>query len=193
MSSWGSIGLLFAGAMAGLINTFAGGGPVLTLMALTLFGRDPRRANLTSTVALVPGQLLTSNSVWRRDAGTVRLTGLLVATAVIGGAAGASLLIATPPHQLGRIVPWLVLFATAAYAFAPQHSADGSAAQTAVRLPRAFMRVNGMPGATALSARQRPIPLPDPVYAQCQTVRVQRIELLHYGKSETVMLARAEG
>ena len=167
MSSWGSIGLLFAGAMAGLINTLAGGGPVLTLMALTLFGRDPRRANLTSTVALVPGQLLTSNSVWRRDAGTIRLTGLLVATAVIGGAAGAWLLIATPPQQLGRIVPRLVLFATAAYAFGPQQPADGSAAQTAVRLPRAPSLPIGQVGsgflkvAAALQCSEAPPPLPD--------------------------------
>ena len=112
---------------------------MLTLMALTLFGLDPRLANLTSTVALMPGQLLTSTGVWRRDAGAVRLTGLLVATAVIGGAAGAWLLITTPPQQFGRIVPWLVLFATVAYAFAPQQRKDGTAAQTAVKLPRGFV------------------------------------------------------
>ena len=139
MGSWGNIGLLLAGALAGLINTLAGGGPVLTLMALTLFGLDPRLANLTSTMALMPGQLLTSNGVWRRDAGAVRLTALLAAVAVIGGAAGAWLLIATPPQQFGRIVPWLVLFATAAYAFAPQPPKDASAGQAAVRLPRAFV------------------------------------------------------
>ena len=67
MSSWGSIGLLFAGAMAGLINTLAGGGPVLTLMALTLFGLDPRLANLTSTVALIPGQLRPGQSLKCRE------------------------------------------------------------------------------------------------------------------------------
>ena len=139
MGSWGSVGLFFAGVIAGLINTLAGGGPVLTLMALTLFGLDPRLANLTSTVALMPGQLLTSNSVWRRDLGAVRLTVLLVATAIIGGAAGAWLLIATPPQQFGRIVPWLVLFATVAYAFAPQQRKANSANQTPVRLPGAFV------------------------------------------------------
>ena len=55
---------LLAGVLAGLVNTLAGGGPILTLMALTMLGVDARIANLTSSVALVPGQLLTGRVGW---------------------------------------------------------------------------------------------------------------------------------
>ena len=133
------IALFFAGVAAGLINTFAGGGPILTLMALTLVGIDPRIANLTSTVALWPGQLLTGRSAWLSRADTIRLGAAPIAIAVIGGAIGAALLVVTPSHQFGRIVPWLVLFATIAYLLAPRQQGGTASSASGAHLPRAVL------------------------------------------------------
>ncbi len=112
------LAMLIAGLLAGLINTLAGGGPILTLMALTLLGVDARIANLTSSVALVPGQLVTGWSGWRAGGSTVRP--LLLAGAAAGGVTGALLLIAIPSRAFAFLVPWLVLFATLAYLGAPR-------------------------------------------------------------------------
>lgn len=129
-----------AGIAAGLINTLAGGGPILTLMALTLVGIDPRIANLTSTAALLPGQLLTGQLLTGRSpmGGTerVRLRWPILALAVIGGGIGAGLLITTPSARFARIVPWLVLFATLAYLLAPRAAASGAGPGDLRTLPR---------------------------------------------------------
>lgn len=133
-----------AGIAAGLINTLAGGGPILTLMALTLVGIDPRIANLTSTAALLPGQLLTGQLLTGQSltgrspmGGTerVRLRWPILAIAVIGGGIGAGLLITTPSARFARIVPWLVLFATLAYLLAPRAAASGDALAGPPALP----------------------------------------------------------
>src|SRR5215212_7322862 len=49
--------LFLAGLWAGTQNALAGGGSFVTLPALILAGLDPRAANVTSTVALFPGQV----------------------------------------------------------------------------------------------------------------------------------------
>ena len=51
-------GILLVGAIwAGAQNQLAGGGSFITLPALMLTGMDARAANITSTVALFPGQV----------------------------------------------------------------------------------------------------------------------------------------
>jgi uncharacterized membrane protein YfcA len=83
-----------------------------------LTGMDARAANITSTVALFPAQLVTGFT-GRADAKsppglTMRA---LVVISLIGGAVGALILLATPPTMFARLVPWLVLFATALFAW----------------------------------------------------------------------------
>ena len=46
-----------AGFWAGMQNALAGGGSFITFPALLFAGLDPRAANITSTVALFPGQI----------------------------------------------------------------------------------------------------------------------------------------
>lgn len=108
--------LIATGGGAGIINALAGGGPVLTLGVLALTGFDPRIANLTSTVALSPGQMAAGFAVRHR----LRETRLgqpliLLGIAIIGGALGAVLLLATASPTFKNLVPWLVLLATAIY------------------------------------------------------------------------------
>lgn len=103
---------------AGFQNALAGGGSFVTLPALILSGLDARTANIASTLALFPGQV-TTGWVGRRQAsgaGGLRFP-ILVVVSLAGGAIGAMLLLFTPTDFFARLVPWLVLFATAVFAY----------------------------------------------------------------------------
>jgi hypothetical protein len=110
--------LAIVGFIAGVQNSLAGGGSFLTFPVLLLFGLPPRAANVTSAVALFPGQLVTG---YGSRHGVIGIPGLSVRTLVVislaGGALGALLLLATPSDFFTVLVPWLVLFATALFAW----------------------------------------------------------------------------
>lgn len=111
--------LLFAAALwAGIQNALAGGGSFVTLPALIASGLDPRLANITSTLALFPGQVTTG---WLGRHSVTGAAGLrfrsIALISVVGGAFGAALLLLTPARFFARLVPWLVLFATTVFAY----------------------------------------------------------------------------
>ena len=111
--------ILFVAAMwAGTQNALAGGGSFITLPSLMLTGMDARAANITSTVALFPAQLVTGFT-GRADAESPPglTTTTLILISLVGGGIGALVLLATPPSVFARLVPWLVLFATALFAW----------------------------------------------------------------------------
>jgi uncharacterized protein len=108
--------LFLAAFIAGVQNALAGGGSFITLPALMVTGLDARAANITSTVALFPGQVTTSWAGRRLVSGTEQLSlPVLTTISLIGGALGAWLLLATPSSFFARLVPWLVLFATGVF------------------------------------------------------------------------------
>ena len=110
--------LFTASLWAGAQNQLAGGGSFITLPALMLTGMDARAANITSTVALFPGQVTGGWMGRKLASGTERLSfRTLVIISLIGGGVGAVLLLLTPSRFFERLVPWLVLFATAAFAW----------------------------------------------------------------------------
>ena len=88
------------------------------LPALMFTGMDARAANITSTVALFPAQIVmgfTGRDDMAAPPGlSVRA---LFVISLAGGALGALILLATPPSFFARLVPWLVLFATAMFAW----------------------------------------------------------------------------
>jgi hypothetical protein len=113
------LGLLFAAALwAGIQNALAGGGSFVTLPALMLSGLDARAANIASTLALFPGQV-TTGWVGRQQVSGVAGVSFrgLVLISLVGGALGAALLLLTPSGFFERMVPWLVLFATALFTY----------------------------------------------------------------------------
>lgn len=123
---------LFAASLwAGAQNQLAGGGSFITLPALMLTGMDARAANITSTIALFPGQVAGGWMGRKLAAGTERLSfKALIAISLAGGGVGAVLLLLTPSNVFARLVPWLVLFATAAFAwgsFGRKPEAEGAA------------------------------------------------------------------
>lgn len=111
-----------AGFSAGFMNVLAGGGSFVTLPVLIAAGLSALGANASSTVALFPAQAITSfmargdvRALNANDTAGVdlRVLGLI---ALVGGLAGALLLLVTPPSVFTHIVPWLILFATGVFA-----------------------------------------------------------------------------
>ena len=113
--------LLLAAFLAGTLNAVAGGGSFLTLPALVFAGVPPVAANATGTVALLPGY---AASAWgfKDDMAPPPGLGLrgAITLSLLGGAAGAALLLYTPNETFGQVVPWLLLGATALFALGPQ-------------------------------------------------------------------------
>ena len=111
-----SLIIFLAAFFAGIINSIAGGGTLLSFPSLIWIGRNAILANATSTVALWPGSF-SGMLGFRRDLATLphRLY-LLVIPSLIGGIAGAVLLLHTSTKTFERLVPWLILGATVLFA-----------------------------------------------------------------------------
>ncbi len=110
--------LALAGVWAGVQNAVAGGGSFITLPALIFTGLDARIANITSTVALSVGQVTTG---WGGRKAVEGVPGLpvwvMLAIAIGGGLVGAQLILITPTKIFADMVPWLILAATALFAW----------------------------------------------------------------------------
>jgi uncharacterized membrane protein YfcA len=110
--------LIVAAFIAGAQNALAGGGSFLTFPALLYAGLDPRAANITSAIALFPGQIASAAAGGSLVTGAAGLSvRVLFIISLIGGAIGAVLLLATPVSVFVRLVPYLVLFATVVFAW----------------------------------------------------------------------------
>ncbi|MBS0418519.1 MAG: sulfite exporter TauE/SafE family protein [Proteobacteria bacterium] len=107
-----------AAVWAGAQNALAGGGSFITLPLLILSGLNPRAANITSAVALFPGQVASGWTGRNLAAGAATLSvRTLVIISFLGGAIGAGLLLVTSPAFFARLLPWLILFATLVFAW----------------------------------------------------------------------------
>jgi uncharacterized protein len=119
--------LFFAALWAGAQNALAGGGSFITLPALMFAGMDARAANITSTIALFPGQVTTGWTGRALVSGAENLSfRALALISLAGGVLGAILLLETPTSFFAALVPWLVLFATSVFAwgsFGPRNAA----------------------------------------------------------------------
>ncbi len=113
---WHWLWLAVAAFLAGVLNAVAGGGSFLLFPALLGMRMLPVQANATNTVALWPGQMTSVWAYWeeiklnRRLAPTLGLAGLL------GGTAGAVVLLNTPQKTFMHLVPWLLLVAASIFA-----------------------------------------------------------------------------
>lgn len=104
-----------AAAIGAMMNSVAGGGTLITFPALIALGVPPITANATSTVALWPGSM---TSLWGYRGELVGARRWAIAFAIpslVGGVAGALLLLITPERRFAALVPWLILGATALF------------------------------------------------------------------------------
>ncbi|MBN9756158.1 putative membrane protein [Pseudonocardia sp. Ae406_Ps2] len=108
MTPWQLVTLLGAGVAAGLIGSVAGLASLFSYPALLAVGLPPTTANVTNTVCMLfqgAGAVAGSRPELRGAGPQLRRW---LGPAVLGGAAGAGLLLLTPAGGFERIVPFLV-------------------------------------------------------------------------------------
>lgn len=115
-TTWHWVLLVVGAFLAGVLNAVAGGGSFLSFPALLGMNMLPIQANATNTVAIWPGQL-TSIAAYRaylrKNPGSVWLLAL---SGLLGGTAGALVLLNTPQKTFLHLVPWLLLIAASIFA-----------------------------------------------------------------------------
>jgi uncharacterized membrane protein YfcA len=111
--------LLCASALAaGVINSLAGGGTLLTFSALMpVVG--PVMANATSTVALLPGSIAGAWGYRREMRESSHWLRLLIWPSLIGGGVGTLLVTRLEPKYFAASVPWLILAAAILFLLQP--------------------------------------------------------------------------
>jgi len=134
-----------AGLYAGMQNALAGGGSFITFPALLLAGLNPLAANMSSTIALFPSQIATSIAGRKMVSGVggVSFRSLFIIS-IIGGVLGAILLLSTPVSIFSNLVPWLVLFATTAFAWGSFGFKPKAAGETGHMPSWAILLVQGL-------------------------------------------------
>lgn len=130
--------LLFAVAtLAGAINSVAGGGSFLTFPTLIFTGVAPISANATNNFAMWFGTLASARGYHEEVAEQRAVLRAAVAVSLVGSLIGAVLLLKTPPHTFQRMIPYLLLFATAVFAVSPllaKERAGGARRHTPLQL-----------------------------------------------------------
>jgi uncharacterized membrane protein YfcA len=113
---WQHAWLVIASFLAGALNAMAGGGSFLSFPALLGVGVLPIQANATNTVALWPGQFTSIAAYWQDLKANVRLVLPVCSAALLGGLAGAIVLLRTGQATFLALVPWLLLLAAGLFA-----------------------------------------------------------------------------
>lgn len=109
--------LFLVAAVAGTLNAIAGGGSFISFPVLLFTGVPAVEANATNTVALWPGLAASTIAYLKRLYTPRRVLIPFLITSVVGGWAGAILLIKTPQHTFLHLIPWLLLCGTLLFAF----------------------------------------------------------------------------
>jgi uncharacterized membrane protein YfcA len=111
--------LLLGGLGAGIFNGVAGGGSLISFPLLLALGYPALTANITNTVGIWPGYA-GGAAGFRHEIGGQRERLLrLSPIAVLGGIAGAILLLTTSSAAFRSLAPWLVLGASLLFAIQP--------------------------------------------------------------------------
>lgn len=109
--------LLFgAGLAGGVVTAMVGGASLITFPALLAAGLPAVIANVSSTVALTPGNVVAGLADLERMPRWDRSFATLALIAIVGSVGGAALLLATPEKAFTAAVPLLIGFATILFA-----------------------------------------------------------------------------
>ncbi|MBX7250455.1 MAG: sulfite exporter TauE/SafE family protein [Candidatus Promineofilum sp.] len=100
-----------AAVAAGAINALAGGGTLITFPTLTAMGIPAVSANVTNTVALLPGYL-GATFAQKEEVLSQRRRLWLLLPAALGGLVGGLLLLRTDEKLFRQLVPFLILLAS---------------------------------------------------------------------------------
>lgn len=104
--------LALSAIIASFVNALAGGGSLISFPALTGFGLSALIANVTNSVALMPGYLAAVQGSSRDLKGQKSRMMLLIPPALIGGVVGSQILLVIGNKTFLSLVPWLLLLGT---------------------------------------------------------------------------------
>lgn len=104
--------LALCGAIAGAVNTVAGGGSLLSFPGLMWAGLPSLQANATNSIALWPGSLAGAIGLMNKLRARKRTLAILLVPTFVGSLAGAWLLVRTGEELFRLLVPGLILLAT---------------------------------------------------------------------------------
>ena len=110
------------GLLAGAVNAAVGSGSLLTFPTLLAVGFSPIVANMSNAVGLGAGSVSGAVGYRRELAGQGRRALLLSIPALLGGLAGALLLLVLPQQVFSRVVIALIAFAIVLVVLQPRIS-----------------------------------------------------------------------
>lgn len=112
--------LAACGLVAGAVNAVAGGGSLVSFPALLAMGIPPVTANVTNSVAALPGYLGGSIGYRAELADQGPRIRRLAVVSMVGGTAGALTLLTVSTDVFQAVVPWLVLVSAVLLAVQPR-------------------------------------------------------------------------
>ncbi len=115
-----SVVLFVAGFLGGMLNSIAGGGTFITFPALIYVGVPPIQANATNTFASCSGYITGLHALRKELAACRDELPKYILLSLLGGVAGAWLLMQTPEDTFRGMIPWLLLLATLLFVFGNQ-------------------------------------------------------------------------
>ena len=141
MEWWRLLILLVAGAIAGFINSMAGGGSLVTLPMLMLYGLPPDAANGTNRLGILV-QAITSFVDYHRSGVKVNGRTSLLLIPLCAGACAGALTVNYVPHASLNLVIVCVMLLSASFLFIQPSKWNrplGSLSTTFVRNPLAWI------------------------------------------------------
>jgi uncharacterized membrane protein YfcA len=108
--------------LAGIVNSVAGGGTLLTFPVLEWVLKDSVVANATSTTVLFPGSLAAAWGYRRELEHQKRWIVPLMIPSLVGGLLGTCLVVYLPKQIFEGLVPWLILGAATLFLLQPMIS-----------------------------------------------------------------------
>lgn len=107
-SAWAYFVLFATGLLAGLVDSIAGGGGLIALPALMLFGMPVPLALGTNKFQSACGTLVAAGHYARSGLVDFRACRIGIVATLVGAAAGALTVRQIDSQSLGRLVPWLL-------------------------------------------------------------------------------------
>ncbi|MFI5980886.1 sulfite exporter TauE/SafE family protein [Streptomyces sp. NPDC051555] len=124
LSIWEALAVFAAGIGAGTINTIVGSGTLITFPVLLATGLSPVTANVSNTLGLVPGSISGAIGYRKELKGQGARILRLGAVSLVGGLAGAVLLLNLPSDSFDTIVPVLIGLALVLVVLQPRIAAS---------------------------------------------------------------------